>query len=160
MDCSPPGFSVHGILQARILKWVAISFSRGSSQPRDQTQVSRIAGRCFNFWPSREARPCDPAIPLLHGSKGTCTPVFIVELFTIAKTWKQPKCLLTDEWIKMWYVYSMECYSAIRKNDTFIGCGTRTGGRMCDCFFTGFTVCYLFIYFWLCLIFVTQWAFL
>ena len=49
MDCSPPGFSVHGILQARILKWVAISFSRGSSQPRDQTQVSRIAGRCFNL---------------------------------------------------------------------------------------------------------------
>ena len=41
MDCSPPGSSVHGILQARILEWVAISFSRGSSPPRDQTQVSR-----------------------------------------------------------------------------------------------------------------------
>ena len=50
MDCSPPGSSVHGILQARILEWVAISFSRGSSQPRDRTQVSRIAGRCFNLW--------------------------------------------------------------------------------------------------------------
>ena len=49
MDCSPPGSSIHGILQARILKWVAISFSRGSSQPRDQTQVSRIAGRRFNL---------------------------------------------------------------------------------------------------------------
>ena len=47
MDCSPLGSSVHGILQARILEWVAISFSRGSSQPRGQTQVSRIAGRCF-----------------------------------------------------------------------------------------------------------------
>ena len=46
-DCSPPGSSVHGILQARILEWVAISFSRGSSRPRDQTQVSHIAGRCF-----------------------------------------------------------------------------------------------------------------
>ena len=44
MDCSPPGSSVHGILQARILEWVAIPFSRGYSQPRDQTQVSRIAG--------------------------------------------------------------------------------------------------------------------
>ena len=44
MDCSPPGSSVHGILQARILEWVAIPFSRGSSQPRDWTQVSRIAG--------------------------------------------------------------------------------------------------------------------
>ena len=47
MDCSPPGFSVHGILQARILKWVAIPFSRGSSQLRDQTHVSCIAGRLF-----------------------------------------------------------------------------------------------------------------
>ncbi|MES6266278.1 hypothetical protein U6R57_12305, partial [Cutibacterium acnes] len=47
MDCSPPGSSVHGILQARILEWVAISFSRGSSQPRDQTQVSHIAGGFF-----------------------------------------------------------------------------------------------------------------
>ena len=42
MDCSPPGSSVHGISQASILEWVAISFSRGSSQPRDQTQVSYI----------------------------------------------------------------------------------------------------------------------
>ena len=48
-DCSPPGFSVHRILQARILEWVAISFSRGSSQPRDRTQVSCIAGRRFNL---------------------------------------------------------------------------------------------------------------
>ena len=55
MDCSPPGSSVHRILQARILEWVAISFSRGSSRPRDQTQVSHIAGRCFNFWATREA---------------------------------------------------------------------------------------------------------
>ena len=49
MDCSLPGSSVHGILQARVLEWVAISFSRGSSQPRDRTQVSRIGGRCFNL---------------------------------------------------------------------------------------------------------------
>ena len=49
MDCSPPGSSIHWILQARILEWVAISFSRGSSQPRDRTQVSRIAGVGFNL---------------------------------------------------------------------------------------------------------------
>ena len=55
MDCSPPGSSLHGILQARILEWVAISFSRGSSRPRDQTQVSRIPGRRFNLWATREA---------------------------------------------------------------------------------------------------------
>ena len=45
-DCSPPGFSGHGILQAKILEWVVMPFSRGSSQPRDRTQVSHIAG-CF-----------------------------------------------------------------------------------------------------------------
>ena len=52
MNCSPPGSSVHGILQARILEWVAISFSRGSSRPRDWTQVSCIAGRFFTIWAS------------------------------------------------------------------------------------------------------------
>ena len=55
MDCSPPGSSVHGILQARVLEWVAIPFSRGSSQPRDQTQVSCIAGRHFILRATREA---------------------------------------------------------------------------------------------------------
>ena len=49
MDCSPPGFSVHGIRQAGILEWVAIPFSRGSSQSRDQTQVSCIAGWFFTI---------------------------------------------------------------------------------------------------------------
>ena len=49
VDCSPPGSSVHGFLQARLLEWVAISFSRGSSRPRGQTQVSCIAGRRFNL---------------------------------------------------------------------------------------------------------------
>ena len=50
MDCSLPGSSVHGISQARIPEWVAISFFRGSSQPRDRTQVSCIAGRFFTIW--------------------------------------------------------------------------------------------------------------
>ena len=50
MKCSPPGSSVCGILHARILEWVAILFSRGSSQPGDQTQVSWIAGRFFTVW--------------------------------------------------------------------------------------------------------------
>ena len=50
MDCSLPGSSVHGIFQARILEWVVISFSRGSSQPRDWSWVSRIVGRCSTVW--------------------------------------------------------------------------------------------------------------
>ena len=69
--------------------------------------------------------PYDPAIPLLGIcpdktiiQKDTCTPMFIAALFTIARTWKQPKCPSTEEWIKrMWYVYIMEYYSAIKKNE-------------------------------------------
>ena len=55
MDCSLPGSSVHGIFQARILEWVAISFSRRPSQPRDWTWVSWTAGRIFTAWAAREA---------------------------------------------------------------------------------------------------------
>ena len=66
----------------------------------------------------------DPVIPLLGMypqetiiEKDTCTPVFIAALFTIAKTWKQPRCPSTDEWIKkLWYIYTMEYYSAINRN--------------------------------------------
>ena len=54
MDYSPPGSSVHGILQAGVLEWVSIAFSRGSSQLRDWTWVSHIPGRCFNLWATRE----------------------------------------------------------------------------------------------------------
>ena len=55
MDGSLPGSSVHGILQARVLEWVTISFSRRSSRPSDRTQVSCIAGRFFSNWATREA---------------------------------------------------------------------------------------------------------
>ena len=55
IDCDPLGSSVHGILQARILEWVAIPFSRGSPQPRNQIRVSCIAGRFFTVWATREA---------------------------------------------------------------------------------------------------------
>ena len=58
IDCSPPGSFVHGILQARILEWVAMPSSRGYSQPRDWTLVSQgscIAGRSFTIWTTREA---------------------------------------------------------------------------------------------------------
>ena len=56
MDWSLPGSSIRGIFQARTLEWVAISFSRGSSKPRDRTHVSRIAGRHFTIWANWEAR--------------------------------------------------------------------------------------------------------
>ena len=53
-DCSLPGSSVHGIFQSRVLEWVAIPFSRRSSQPRDWTRVSRTVGRRFTIWATRE----------------------------------------------------------------------------------------------------------
>ena len=54
MDCSLPGSSIYGIFQAIVLEWIAISFSRGSSRPRDQTRVSRIVDRRFTVWATRE----------------------------------------------------------------------------------------------------------
>ena len=68
--------------------------------------------------------PYDPAIPLLgihtketRIERDTCTPMFIAALFIIARTWKQPRCLSADEWIrKLWYVYTMDYYSAIKQN--------------------------------------------
>ena len=69
--------------------------------------------------------PCDPAIPLLgiYPEKTiiqneSCTIMFIAALFTIVRTWKKPKCPLTDEWIKkIWHIYTMEFYSAIKRNE-------------------------------------------
>ena len=70
--------------------------------------------------------PVDPAITLLGiypedvptGNKDICSPMFIAALFIIARSWKEPRCPSTEEWIqKMWYIYTMECYSAIRNNE-------------------------------------------
>ena len=68
--------------------------------------------------------PYDPAIPLLgiyleetKVKRDACIPLFIAALFTIARTWKQPRCPSTDEWIKkLWYIHTMEYYSAIKRN--------------------------------------------
>ena len=68
--------------------------------------------------------PYNLAIPLLGThteeiriERDTCTPMFLTALFTIARTWKQPRCPLADEWIrKLWYIYTMEYYPAIKKN--------------------------------------------
>ena len=67
-----------------------------------------------------------PAIPLLGiypedvptGNKNTCSTMFIVALFIIARRWKEPRCPSTEEWVqKMWYIYTMEYYSAIKNNE-------------------------------------------
>ena len=77
--------------------------------------------------------PCDPPIPLLGIYpdktiilKDIGTPMFIAALFTIAKTWKQSKCPLTDEWIKKMYKYTMKYYSSIKKNEIMPSAATWT----------------------------------
>ena len=76
------------------------------------------------FYGVKHALRYDPAIPMLgihteetRRERDTFTPVFIAALFIIAKTWKQPRCPSSDEWMrKLWYIYTMEYYSAIKKN--------------------------------------------
>ena len=83
--------------------------------------------------------PYDPAIPLLGIypektiiQKETCTTTFTAALFTIARTWKQPKCPSTDERIKkMWYIYTMEYYSAIIRNEIEFICSEVDGRKVC-----------------------------
>ena len=83
--------------------------------------------------------PYDPAISLLGIypektiiQKDTCIPMFIAALFTRARTWKQPNCPLTDEWIKkMWHIYTMEYYSAVKINEIELFCSEVDGPRDC-----------------------------
>ena len=89
MDCSPPGCSVHGILQARKLQWVAISFPRGSSQPRDQTWVSCIAGRFFTIWATRYLLETS-----LYPSNSTYT--------NTSATWAAPVLYEGQGWVPHW----------------------------------------------------------
>ena len=84
-DCSPPGFSVHGILQVRILEWIAIPFSRGTSPPRDWTLVSCLTGRFFTIW----AILCP----------------------TYDKSLKDLNVMLKVYHIQCWYMGSMLCYA-------------------------------------------------
>ena len=92
MDCSLPGSFVHGILQGRVLEWVAISFSRGAPEASDWTQVSCIAGRFFNVWSTREAL-VNPSVQLLSHVQLFATPWTIAHQATLSITnsWSPPK---------------------------------------------------------------------
>ena len=93
MNCSLPGSSVHGIFQARSLEWAAISFSRGSSPPRDGNLVSRIEGRCFTVWATREVHLYTS--PNFYSSKQR---IKIFESRHEFKTWKLPICAFLESW--------------------------------------------------------------
>ena len=87
MDCNLPCSSIHGIFQARVLEWVAISFSRGSFRPRDRTQVSYIVGRHFTVWGTRE----DSYICV---AESLCCSEIITALFVIwLCVWVSQLCL-------------------------------------------------------------------
>ena len=128
MHCSPTGSSFHGILQARILEWVAMPSSRGFSWPRDRTHVSYISctsRQVLYHWYHLGSLPYDPAIPLMgiYMKKKTkkqkknrktlswkyTNTTFIAALFTIKKTtqiMEITQCPSPDEWIKkMWDIY-------------------------------------------------------
>ena len=89
-----------------------------------QTSSATLENSVEIPWKTGNKLTYNPAIPLLSIhiketgiERDTCTPMFIAALFIIARTWKQPRCLSADEWIrKLWYIYTMEYYSAITKN--------------------------------------------
>ena len=87
MDYSLPGSYIHGIFQARVLEWVAISFSRGYSWPRDWTQVSRIAGRGFTIWATREVPLINMVIMMIEQDISSINPDR-VEIKQLAKVKK------------------------------------------------------------------------
>ena len=82
---SLPCFSIHGIFQARVLEWVAISFSRGSSWPRDQTRVSHIIGGHFTVWATRESNPPGSLVPGILQAR---TLEWVAISFSSAWKWK------------------------------------------------------------------------
>ena len=103
IDCSLPGSSVHGTFQAKILEWVTISFSRGSSDPgiESASLMSPVLTGGFFTTSSTWESPCTQPINSSPNSNlKRCIPMFITALLTIVKTWKQPKCPSKDEWIQ------------------------------------------------------------
>ena len=112
MDCSLPGSSVHGIFQARILEWVAISFSRRSSRPRDWTQVFCVVGRRFTVWATGKSK-------VLVGFQITWGHVGLSEckLFSLRRTFSRAFHLLCLEnyLFVYWKLVGLQCWSSHRR---------------------------------------------
>ena len=106
MDCTPPGSSVHGILQARILEWVASPFSRGSSQPRDQNWVSCTAGRFFTIWATREARIAQLK-PCLLPERCYQSPITLTSWETCSSAWELliDSCSYSRALLPCWFTH-------------------------------------------------------
>ena len=108
--------------EIQILSWVEKMLWSRKCQPTPVFLPGKFLGQRsladYSPWGHKELGMTDPTIPLLGlypketiTEKDTCTLMFIA-----ARTWKQPRCPSTDEWIKLWYIYTMEHYSAIKRN--------------------------------------------
>ena len=99
MDCSPPGTSVHEILQARILEWVAISFSRGSSRPRDRTNLGLPHCRQMHYYLSHQGSPCYMGGTLKYQYPVAATIFFcscrkyLLQILVCMIQWREHRCL-------------------------------------------------------------------
>ena len=102
MNYSPPGSSPCGILQARILQWVAIPFSRGSSWPRDYTQVFCTVGRFFTSWTTREAWRTKPISHKVF-------QLYVVKFCKCSKYF----CVFSNYWVTILYIYIYKYYTVI-----------------------------------------------
>ena len=106
MDCSPPRSSVHGILQARILEWVAIPFSGGSSQPRDGTCISFTGRGILCYWATREAADIVNIILLIqHKTYYTAFHLWSCQSVSSSELWEQGPWL-TDSFLFYWTQHS------------------------------------------------------
>ena len=128
MDCSLPGSSDHGILQARVLEWVAIPFSRESSWPRDGTQVSHIAGGFLTVWAIREAaqRALDAAE--YHGNQVPRDRAFASEQ-GLSKVVTVADKIAISQWGK-WHFHEEKqcwCLGLLRREQSSIGMGWPKG---------------------------------
>ena len=105
MDCSLPGSSIHGIFQARVLEWVAISFSRGSSRPGDETCVSLIVGRCF-YHLSHQGSPILNKTE--HTQNRASTPVtgrWAGQIIAAWVTWQGPTLFFIFIFLKFYFIF-------------------------------------------------------
>ena len=126
MDYSLPAASVHRILQATTLEWVAMPFSRGSSWPRNQTQISHIAGRFFTIWATRDSPTVVTYLTKRGGELGEFfwllwsnrSKKFFWLLFVFLST------LLATLFLKISLEYSVELVSCVQQNETVINIST------------------------------------